>query len=243
MEFDPASYRRRRLTGKKPTSKKSRGPPVLKAGRRHEDYQDRQIAYIKRQLFDRRPEVKFDELSFANRAFDFTMGTGSFNAIPALAQGTADAGNRIGDKITALRLVARFTIGSPTTQLVGKYRIIYFVFQQNPDAISTAVATVTNLFMSSTFDASVNIVNCPTDYDNKGCFLKLYDKSFVLNSNVAATNVVNSIIVNLDLKKMPIKFLAAGTGIVENAIYCIIVSDSATDSQFNLVQRLYYYDS
>lgn len=241
MDFDPAAFRRSRFRAPRQSLKARK--PVVKTGKAHEAYQDRQIATLLREIRGRRPEMKYTELAVNNSSYANTLGTGSFICWPAIAQGTADFNSRIGDRITAWRLQSRWTLAVAPAVGVVKVRIIYFVYKENPDVVTPSPATVCNFYMNSTYDATPNIVNGTRDYDNRRDFTTLYDQSFVITQQFAAQTPLKSVVVNLDLKKMKVQFSAATASIISNSLYCIIVSDSSTSSGYSMVQRTWYTDS
>lgn len=205
--------------------------------------QNKVIKSLGRRLKALAPEIKYYDLSGSGVAFDFTMGTGSFHATALITQGITDFGTRIGDQVKLVRLVNRMTFAFPTAITATKYRVIYFQYKNNPDAVTPSPATICNFYMDSAYDGSANIVNAPRDHDNRHAFRTLYDRTFAISQQSSASQIVKYLTINLNLHNTKLSWTAATANVVQNAIYCIVVSDTATDANLSYVQRLYYTDA
>lgn len=163
---------------------------------------------------------------------------------PNISQGDIDYGNRIGDKITMKRVTFRsvWEHGAGYSGRVG--RIVVFVMKDNSDGIASAWSTIWNLYSESTYANSLNVVNAGHDYDNRGNFVTLYDKTMCFNPDIADKAKVYKWDFSLTIppRLQNVQYFAGGVTVVKNELFIALLQDSDTGLSVNYVSEVFYTD-
>lgn len=229
-------YRRKRYTKKRTYGKRRRATLPVKVTRL-----SRQVARLK-------PETKF---YFANGAASALSN--DFNAMIApcrdIAQGSPDAGYRIGDtiRIASYQLDIRtfLAAGAPTKLL----RVIVFTYKHNPDSITTAFATIGNLLMETSYaNNSAYAPMAPFDHDNRASFCVHYDKIFHIKpDNGAATATYGSyrhirIRPKISNRFREVQYVGAGQTISRNELMVLLITNDDSTMVYDYIGHFRYTD-
>lgn len=165
-----------------------------KLKRRHKNFRIRKlplavkVAKLTRQVSAMKPEQKhYDVFGGTPGVLTYSNTLTTANCLfPCrdIVQGDGDFGERIGDKIriTSWYLTFNLLLQAPTVYDIARITIVQF--KTNSDG-ATAQASFINQYFNSSSAASTYQPLALLDWDNRGSFRTLYDKSFNLTSALA----------------------------------------------------------
>jgi len=192
------------------------------------------------------PEVKYMQTNLVGQQFN-TDPTSAYVYQPLgfISQGDGDT-DRTGDKINLVRHTAHFTL---MTAIAAPWncRITCVQLLQNTEGLITATS-IGNMFFDSNYTGTQNIVNGPTDYDNRHNFRVLYDKVHTLNPTVGTTAAPVTFTKQVRINLRPnryVQYFHTGNTITKNEIFWFFTaqSNAASSQVANVVFRTYYTDS
>lgn len=176
------------------------------------------------------------ELKYVLSAAGFTANndySAMIDLYPQITQSLLDSGGRIGDKITMKSVRLRLRMQASYDNGDRAFRIIAFIYKNNPDAIVTNFATIGNLLMNSAFANSAEAIMSPYDYDNFKNFKILFDKVYkVPTSNSALLSSGVGTIKWYDWKfRIPrqyqqVQFQAGGNTVSRNQLLFLVIGDT-----------------
>lgn len=206
------------------------------------------VVRLQRQVARLKPETKFWFSSGSSQTV-----TNDFNSMISpcrdIAQGSPDAGYRIGDTIRIssydLKIRTFLAAGAPTKLL----RIIVFTYKHNPDSITTAYGTIGNLLMESTYANSSSLAPmAPFDHDNRSSFCVHYDKMFQIKpdngSAVATYGSYRYIHVRpkISNKFREVQYVGAGQTISRNELMVALISTDDATMVYDYIGHFRYTD-
>lgn len=203
----------------------------------------KKVAKLSKLVKISKPEIKHFDLSA-------TVGPLTNNPtiyvspLSNIVQGSGDFQNRIGDKINVKSLRFRTCLSLAAGAVGGqRVRVLAFLFRRNPDAITTTFSTVINLYLSST---TMNTTLAPMawiDWDNKGSFKTLMDKSVILNNVDATIARKYKMDFNVPLKGTKVDYVNNGSTMSKNEIYVCWISENDTGVDLQYQYRVEYTDA
>lgn len=188
--------------------------------------------YVK-SIIRKESETKYNDALF-QASPDYT---GTLADMFAPTQGTADANQRVGDKVKlrSSRISIKMTCGDT----VNFVRIILFQWYPNTNLSVPTVGTI--LFDISTADRAIV---SPYVFDYQNQYHIIYDKVFTLATT--GNNYIRTVTFKPNLKyvKKGIEFTAASVN-GSNKLYMIAISDSVLDPDPSVFAywRVFYDDS
>lgn len=202
----------------------------------------KKVATIQKTLRIRKPEAKYYDVASTSNVID-NLPSYSITPYRQITQGTLDFANRIGDKVRVSSLHLKNTF-----LLTGVYptrvRLFAFIYKQNPDSINSTWSTVVNLYLSSTYMNSVSAVSAFKDYDNRGSFVTIYDKTRMIQPNGENINagMVWDTILKIPKNHQEITFYAGTSAVTKNELFIGYLQDYDTNLTVNTHYRYTWID-
>lgn len=162
-----------------------------------------------------------------------------------IIQSTGDFQGRIGDKIGMKSFRIR-TSWLLTAGAVGRRcRMIAFTYKYNPDAVTSTLSTIINLYLAS---STLNSASAPlafVDWDNKGSFTTLYDKSRMINntSDLTSPNIKWDFTIKFPPASRTVNYVNNGSTISRNELFIFFMQELDTGISVDYNYRMEYYDA
>lgn len=184
-------------------------------------------------------ETKYVDHSASTTDIPQVQAPLQYTLTSSISVGTADNGNRIGDKITLRSIDLRYLVtpNSSYTALQGAVRVV-IVKYMSPSWFSTFYTDV----LQSPSNGLISMC-APFNHDNRRKFHVLYDRVHKFDLNGSNSAFVRKMI---SLKNTTCGFSASGATCIQNDIRMYVydsgLTASGTQHQFNYNVRLNYID-
>lgn len=164
-----------------------------------------------------------------------------------ISQGTADFTKRIGDKITVKTFRMRSTVHLTSLTAPQALRLCVFIYKNNPDAITTALSTIIQLYLSSTTSNGTQFHQAFKDWDNNNSFKTLYDKRKIIQPCNSQATTVSKYNWDIDIKipkaYQNVQFVDNGTTVSKNELIFLWVAENDTGLTIYSQWRQEYQDA
>lgn len=201
------------------------------------------VAKLTKMVRVAKPEIKHYDLS--GTLIPDNNPTVAFTPYRNLVQGSGDFQNRIGDKIMAKTMRIRTTWALTAGAVGRRCRMIAFTYKYNPDAVTTSLSTIINLYLSSSTLNSSLAPLAYLDWDNKGSFHTLYDKSRTISNISDLTSPYHKwdFTIKIPTASRPVHFVNNGSTVSRNELFVFLIQELDTGISVDFNYRFEYTDA
>jgi len=203
----------------------------------------KKVTQIQKKLKLFSPEVKHVDAYATTLAIDNNPTAGIF-PYRAIAKGTGDYAERIGDDILAkyFQIKGSFILGAGAG--ADRFRVVAWIIKNNPDGINSAFSTNINLMLDSAHMNTVEAVNSFLEWDNNANYAKIYDKMYTINPSTATLPTAKpfSVYIRIPNRYRKVQYTAGTVYPTANELVVAFISQSDTGIVTNFVTRTAYQD-